>query len=161
VPTINGWQCNYFHSCGPTCHGSPYLFIWPDYAPLSEIAYSGILTPHGTRQSDGHPLILTLRKGKPTNKQVGRNLLAQIREEGINQKTPIIIVTGHNNHDPIVVCDFMRDGADYFLPKTMIDHLEAKIRKVFSKPLPKNGKAAPSEKAFPTLKPFPGGKLEF
>jgi hypothetical protein len=128
---------------------------------LSEIAYSGILTPHGTRKSDGHPLILTLRKGKPTNKQVGRNLLAQIREEGINQKTPIIIVTGHDNHDPIVVCDFMRDGADYFLPKTMIDHLEAKIRKVFSKPLPKNGKAAPSEKAFPTLKPFPGGKLEF
>jgi hypothetical protein len=55
----------------------------------------------------------------------------------------------------------MRNGADYFLPKIMIDHLEAKIREVFSKPLAKNGKAAPSDKAKPTLKPFPGGKLEF
>jgi CheY-like chemotaxis protein len=104
---------------------------------------------------------LPVRKGKPTNKQVGRNLLAQIREEGLNQETPIIIVTGHDGNDPMVACDFMRNGADYFLPKIMIDHLEAKIREVFSKPLAKNGKAAPSDKAKPTLKPFPGGKLEF
>lgn len=104
---------------------------------------------------------LPVRKGKPTNKQVGRNLLAQIREEGLNQETPVMIVTGHDGNDPMVACDFMRDGADYFLPKIMLEHLEAKIREVFSKPLAKNGKAAPSEKTKPALKPFPGGKLEF
>lgn len=104
---------------------------------------------------------LPVRKGKPTNKQVGRNLLAQIREEGLNQETPVMIVTGHDGNDPMVACDFMRNGADYFLPKIMLEHLEAKIREVFSKPLAKNGKAAPSEKTKPTLKPFPGGKLEF
>lgn len=45
---------------------------------------------------------LPVRKGKPTNKQVGRNLLAQIREEGLNQETPVMIVTGHDGDDPMV-----------------------------------------------------------
>lgn len=105
---------------------------------------------------------LPVRKGKPTNKEVGRNILAQIRENGgLNQETQVIIVTGHDGDDPMVACDFMRIGADYFLPKIKLEHLEAKIREIFSKPLAKNGKAAPSEKTKPALKPFPGGKLEF
>jgi CheY-like chemotaxis protein len=106
---------------------------------------------------------LPVRKGKPTNKEVGRNILAQIRENGgLNQETPVIIVTAHDGNDTIVACDFMSDGADYFLPKPKIDQLGQKIREVLSKRSRKIRASGPETvKTEPARKPFPGGKLEW
>lgn len=107
---------------------------------------------------------LPTRKGKPTNKQVGRNLLERIREEGLNEKSPVIIVTAHDGTDPMVACDLMNSGADYFLPKPKIDQLEVKVRETLARWKQKST-PSPVPRPYlgpePTLKPFPGGLLEF
>jgi CheY-like chemotaxis protein len=102
---------------------------------------------------------LPVRKGKPTNKQVGRNLLTHIREDALNQKTPVIIVTAHDGNDPMLACDFMHNGADYFLPKPSIEMLEEKIKLAFERRSQKGTKSACNPS--PKLNPFPGGNLEF
>jgi len=105
---------------------------------------------------------LPMRKGKPTNKHVGRNLLTHIREEGLNQESPVIIVTAHDGTDPMVACDFMHNGADYFLPKPKLDQLEEKIREAFARRSRKSRAATNGPpKSEATRKPFSGGKLEF
>lgn len=105
---------------------------------------------------------LPVRKGKPTNKQVGRNLLEHIREEGLNQKSPVIIVTAHDGTDPMVACDLMNNGADYFLPKPRIDQLEVKIRETLARLKQKSQPTPPARpNKEPALKPFAGGRLEF
>ena len=105
---------------------------------------------------------LPVRRGKPTNKQVGRNLLEHIREDGLNQKSPVIIVTAHDGTDPMVACDLMNIGADYFLPKPRIDQLEVKIRETLNRRKQKSQPTPPAPSVKESaLKPFPGGQLEF
>jgi DNA-binding response OmpR family regulator len=105
---------------------------------------------------------LPVRRGKPTNKQVGRNLLEHIREDGLNQKSPVIIVTAHDGTDPMVACDLMNSGADYFLPKPRIDQLEVKIRETLARRKQKSQPPPPAPSVKESaLKPFPGGRLEF
>ncbi len=105
---------------------------------------------------------LPTRKGKPTHKQVGRNLLERIREEGLNEKSPVIIVTAHDDTDPMVACDLIHTGADYFLPKPKIDQLEVKVRETLARRKLKSHHTSPARTVKePALTPFPGGLLEF
>ena len=76
---------------------------------------------------------LPIKKGKPTQKQVGRNLLEQIRECDNNHDTPVIIVTAHDGDNSSVVSDLMLNGASYFIHKPHLGILEEKIKAVLEK----------------------------
>lgn len=76
---------------------------------------------------------LPIKKGKPTSKQVGRNLIDQIRRDTNNETTPIIIVTAHDGDNPSVVADLLLNGATYFIHKPQLEILEEKIKAVFEK----------------------------
>ena len=52
---------------------------------------------------------LPIKKGKPTHKQVGRNLLVHIRQEANNELTPVIVVTAHDGDDSIAIADLHQD----------------------------------------------------
>ena len=84
---------------------------------------------------------LPIKKGKPTNKQVGRNLIDQIRQDPNNETTPIIIVTAHDGDNSSVVSDLLLNGATYFIHKPQLEILEEKIKAVFEKQEQRNKKA--------------------
>ncbi len=104
---------------------------------------------------------LPVKKGKPTQKQVGRNLLGQIREDDNNESTPVIIVTAHDGDNSSVVSDLMLNGASYFIHKPQLEILEEKIKAVLSKQETKAKKARPSVGSKLAGTAYPGGKLTF
>lgn len=105
---------------------------------------------------------LPIKKGKPTHKQVGRNLLVQIRQDANNESTPVIVVTAHDGDDSIAIADLFHNGANYFIHKPQIGMLEEKIRSVLAKHEQKTRKPkAAGSSAVSKERPFPGGKLTF
>lgn len=103
---------------------------------------------------------LPVKKGKPTHKQVGRNLLVHIRQDANNESTPVIVVTAHDGDDSVAIADLFHDGADYFIHKPQISMLEEKIRSVLAKHEQKAKR--PKNAGTPIVskeRPFPGGKL--
>lgn len=105
---------------------------------------------------------LPIKKGKPTHKQVGRNLIDQIRQDANNESTPIIIVTAHDGDNSSVVSDLLLNGATYFIHKPQLGILEEKIKAVFDKQAQQFKKiravtASKKEKD----KTFTGGRLTF
>lgn len=105
---------------------------------------------------------LPIKKGKPTHKQVGRNLLEQIRECENNHATPVIIVTAHDGDNSSVVSDLMLNGASYFIHKPQLEILEEKIRVVLEKQERKAKKTAPNAGSPDIVKAdYPGGILSF
>ena len=105
---------------------------------------------------------LPIKKGKPTHKQVGRNLLVHIRQDANNESTPVIVVTAHDGDDSVAIADLFHDGADYFIHKPQISMLEEKIRAVLAKHEQKAKKPkAVGTSAVSKERPFPGGKLTF
>ena len=105
---------------------------------------------------------LPVKKGKPTHKQVGRNLLVHIRQDANNESTPVIVVTAHDGDDSVAIADLFHDGADYFIHKPQISMLEEKIRSVLAKHEQKARKPkAAGTSAVSKERPFPGGKLTF
>jgi len=104
---------------------------------------------------------LPIKKGKPTHKQVGRNLLVQIRQEANNELTPVIVVTAHDGDDSIAIADLFHNGADYFIHKPQIGMLEEKIRLVLNKHEQKAKKPkTAATSAVSNERSFPGGKLK-
>jgi DNA-binding response OmpR family regulator len=105
---------------------------------------------------------LPIKKGKPTHKQVGRNLIDQIRQDANNESTPIIIVTAHDGDNSSVVSDLLLNGATYFIHKPQLAILEEKIKAVFDKQAQqsKNIRAVTASKK-EKAKPFTSGRLAF
>jgi DNA-binding response OmpR family regulator len=105
---------------------------------------------------------LPIKKGKPTHKQVGRNLLVYIRQDANNESTPVIVVTAHDGDDSVAIADLFHNGANYFIHKPQISMLEEKIRLVLAKHEQKARKPkAAGTSAVPKERPFSGGKLTF
>lgn len=105
---------------------------------------------------------LPIKKGKPTQKQVGRNLLEQIRECDNNHGTPVIIVTAHDGDNSSVVSDLMLNGASYFIHKPHLGILEEKIKAVLEKHKHKANKPVSQTVTAETVKSdYPGGRLFF
>jgi DNA-binding response OmpR family regulator len=103
---------------------------------------------------------LPVKKGKPTHKQVGRNLLVHIRQDANNESTPVIVVTAHDGDDSVAIADLFHDGADYFIHKPQISMLEEKIRSVLAKHEQKTRKPKTAGASVVSKdQPFPGGKL--
>lgn len=103
---------------------------------------------------------LPVKKGKPTHKQVGRNLLVHIRQDANNESTPVIVVTAHDGDDSVAIADLFHDGADYFIHKPQISMLEEKIRSVLAKHEQKAQKPKTAVTSIVSKeRPFPGGKL--
>lgn len=105
---------------------------------------------------------LPIKKGKPTHKQVGRNLLVHIRQDANNESTPVIVVTAHDGDDSVAIADLFHNGANYFIHKPQIGMLEEKIRSVLAKHEQKTRKPqAAGTSAVSKDRPFTGGKLTF
>jgi DNA-binding response OmpR family regulator len=103
---------------------------------------------------------LPVKKGKPTQKQVGRNLLVQIRQDANNEATPVIVVTAHDGDDSVAIADLFHNGANYFIHKPQIGMLEEKIRMVLDKHELKARKPKPADtSAVSKERPFSGGQL--
>ncbi len=103
---------------------------------------------------------LPIKKGKPTHKQVGRNLLVHIRQDANNESTPVIVVTAHDGDDSVAISDLFHNGANYFIHKPQIGMLEEKIRLVMDKQEQKARKPKIAGTSIMSKeRPFPGGKL--